>query len=68
MIISRRMRWTGHVAWERSAYEDLIGKPDGERPLRKPRSKWQNNIKVDLNGMGRVAVDWIRMDQGSDRW
>jgi hypothetical protein len=53
--------------WERSVYKDLIGKPDGQRPLGRPRSRWEDNIKVELKGMGREDVDWIRMDQGRDK-
>jgi hypothetical protein len=45
MIISKRMRWTGHVACigeEKSAYEDLIGKPDGLKSLRRPKPRWED--------------------------
>jgi hypothetical protein len=51
MIKSRRMRWTGHVArmWEtRNACRILVGKPEGRRPLGRPRRKWVDNIKIDL--------------------
>jgi hypothetical protein len=50
---SRRMRWVGHVAWMgrregRRLYKVLVGKPEGKRPLRRPRRRWEDNIKMDL--------------------
>jgi hypothetical protein len=49
MIKSRRMRWAGHLArWRRGAYRVLVGKPGGGKPLVRPRSRWKNNIKMDL--------------------
>ena len=50
-VIKSRMRWAGHVArmWERRCvYWVLVGKPDGKRPLGRPRRRWENNIKMDL--------------------
>jgi hypothetical protein len=55
MIKSRRIRWAGHVArmWaKRNAYRIFVGKPEGERPLRRPRRRWVDNIKMDLREMG----------------
>jgi hypothetical protein len=54
-IKSRRMRWTGHVARmgeKRNAYRLLVGKPEGERPLGRPRRRWVNNISMDLGEVG----------------
>jgi hypothetical protein len=51
VIKSRRLRWAGHVARmgeRRGAYRALVGKPEGRRPLRRPRRRWEDNIKVDL--------------------
>jgi hypothetical protein len=51
MIKSRRMRWAGHVARmgeKRNAYRILVGKPEGKRPLGRPRRSWVDNIKMDL--------------------
>jgi hypothetical protein len=51
MIKSRRMRWAGHVARmgeKRNAYRILVGKPEGKRPLERPRRRWVENIKLDL--------------------
>jgi hypothetical protein len=59
---SRRMRWAGHVARiseNRKAYRLLVGKPEGKRPLRKPRRRWLNNIRIDLVEVGWGDVDWI---------
>jgi hypothetical protein len=60
VIKSRRMRWTGHVACigEMSyAYGILVGKPEGKRTLRKPRHRWESNIKMDLREIGWEGVD-----------
>jgi hypothetical protein len=55
MIISRMMRWVGHVARmgkKRNAYRILVGKSEGKRPLGRPRRKWMDNIKMDLREIG----------------
>jgi hypothetical protein len=68
MIKSRRMRWAGHVAGmgeNRNAYRILVGKPEGKRPLGRPRPRWEDNIKMDLGEIGWGGVDWI--DLGEDR-
>jgi hypothetical protein len=54
-IKSRRMRWAGHVARmgeERKVYKVLVGKPEGERPLGRPRSRWEDGIRIDLREIG----------------
>ena len=55
MIKSRRLSWTGHVARieeGRSAFKILAGKPTGERPLCRPRHRWEDNIRMDLEEVG----------------
>jgi hypothetical protein len=55
VIKSRRLRWAGHVAHmgeRRGAYRVLLGKPEGRRPLERPRCRWQDNIKMDLREEG----------------
>jgi hypothetical protein len=55
MIESRRMSWVGHVVRmgeKRNAYRIFVGKPEGKRPLGRPRSRWVVNIKMDLRGIG----------------
>jgi hypothetical protein len=67
----RRMRWAGHVARmgeKRGAYKILVGRPEGRRPLWRPMHRWENNIKMDLQGVGWVGMDWIELAQDSDRW
>jgi hypothetical protein len=57
---SRRMRWAGHVACmgeERGAYRVLVGKLEGKRPLGRPRRRWVDNIRMDLQGVG-CGLDW----------
>jgi hypothetical protein len=70
IIKSRRMRWEGHVArmGERNAYRLLVGKPEGKRPLRKPRRRLVDNIRMDLGEVGWVDVDWIGVAQDRNRW
>jgi hypothetical protein len=54
-IKSRRMRWVGHVAHmgeERNIYRVLVRKPEGKRPLERPRCRWENGIKMDLREIG----------------
>jgi hypothetical protein len=53
--IKSRLRWAGHVARmgkRRGAYRVLVGKPEGRRPLRRPRRRWEDNIKVDIREVG----------------
>jgi hypothetical protein len=59
VIKSRRMRWAGHVACmgEMNAYKILVGKPEGRRPLGRPRHRWEDNIKMDLGEIGFGDVD-----------
>ena len=71
VIKSRRMRWAGHVARmgeERGVYRLLVGKPEGKRPLGRPRRKWEDNIKMDLQEAGCGSMDWIERAQDRDRW
>jgi len=56
------MRWTGHVAciWDRrGAYRVSVGRPEGKRPLGRPRSIWEDGIKMDLHDVGWGGMDWI---------
>jgi hypothetical protein len=71
IIKSRRMRWAGHVARmgeKRNMHRLLVGKPEGKRPLGKPRSRWMDNIKMDLSDIGLSVVDWIGLAQDRYRW
>jgi hypothetical protein len=71
MIKSRRMRWAGHVAQmgeTRNAYRILVGKPEGKRPLGRPRRRWMDNIKIDLRHIEWDVVDWIDLVQDRDQW
>jgi hypothetical protein len=45
-----------------------VGKPEGKRPLRKPRHRWVDNIKIDLREIGSDGVDWIDLAQDRDQW
>jgi hypothetical protein len=68
-IKSRRMRWVGHVARmgeEMNVYRVLMGKPEGKRPLGRPRHRWEDGIIMDLKETGWGSVDWIQLAQGSD--
>jgi len=48
-------------------YRVLVGKPEGKRPLERPRRRWENNIKMDLQEVGSEGVDWIDVAQDRDR-
>jgi hypothetical protein len=70
VIKSRRMRWAAHVACmreKRGAYRILVGRPQGRRPLARPRCRWEDIIKMDLQEVGR-GMDWIELVQDRDRW
>jgi hypothetical protein len=70
VIKSRRLRWVGHVARmgeRRGAYRALVGKPEGRRPLGRPRCTWEDNIKMDLREVGWGAWTgsmWLRIGTG----
>ena len=65
------MRWAGHVARMgdmRGIFRVLVGKPEGKRPLGRPRCRWEdNNIKMDLQEVGCGGMDWIELAQYRDR-
>jgi len=65
------MRWVGHVVRvgeRRCVYRILVGKPDRKRPLGRPRHRWEDNIKMDLQEVGCGGMDWIELAQDRDRW
>jgi len=71
VIKLRRMRWLGHVAhmWEkRGIYRVLVGKPESERPLGRPRHRWEDDIKMDLQEVGCGVMDWIELVQDRGWW
>jgi len=71
VIKSRIMTWAGRVARTRETggvYKILVGKPEGTRPLERPRLRWEDNIKIDLKEMGCGGIDWIELAQDRDRW
>jgi hypothetical protein len=71
VVKSRRMRWTGHVARMgegRGVRRLLMGKPEGKRPLGRPRRRWEDNIKMDFQEVGGVRGDWMELAQDRDRW
>ena len=71
VIKKRKMRWVGHVARmgeERGVYRVLVGKPEGRRPLGRPRRRCVDNIRMDLHEVGCGYMDWIGLAQDRDRW
>jgi hypothetical protein len=71
IIKSRRMRWAGHVARmgeRRGAYRNLVGRPEGRQPLGRPRHRWEDNIKMDLQELGWegawTGLSWLRIGTG----
>ena len=71
LIKSIRIIWAGHVARmgeRRGVYRVLVGKPEGKRPLGRPRRRWEDNIKMDLQEVGCGGMDWIQLIQDRERW
>jgi hypothetical protein len=65
------MRWAGHVARMgegRGVYRVMVGRPEGKRPLGRPRRRWEDSIKMDLQEVGRRCGDWMEVAQDRDRW
>ena len=70
-VIKSGMRWVGHVARmgeKVGVYRVLVGKPEGKRPLGRPRRRWEDNIKMDLQEVGCGGMDWIELAQERERW
>ena len=67
--LSKRMRWAGHVArmGGRGAHRVLVGKPEGKRPLGRPRRRWEDNINMYLQEVGGGCGDWMELAQDMDR-
>ena len=68
---SRRLRWAGHVASMeegRGVLKVLVGKPVGKRPLGRPRRRWEDNINMDLEEVGRGCGDWMELAQDRKGW
>ena len=71
VIKSRSLRWAGHVARMeegRNALKILTGKPTGKRPLGRPRRRFEVNIRMDLEGIGINAENWVDSAQDRDYW
>jgi hypothetical protein len=65
------MRWAGHVARigeDRGVYRVLVGKHVEKRPLGRPRRRWEDNIKMDLQEVGGGGGEWMELAQDRDRW
>jgi len=65
------MRWAENVVLmgeRRGVYKVLVGKPEEKRPLGRPRCRWEDNIKVDLQEVGCGGMDWIKLAQDRDGW
>jgi hypothetical protein len=65
------MKWAGHVARMgegRSVYKVLVGRPDGKRPLGRPRRRWEDNIKIECREEEIDAANWIRLAQRRFQW
>jgi hypothetical protein len=71
VIKSMRMRWAGHVARMgegRGVYRVLVRRPEGKRPLGRPRRRWEDNIKMDLKEIGIDGANWIQLAQDRVQW
>ena len=70
VVKSTRMRWAGHVVRigeGRGVYRFVVGKPEGNRPLGRPRLRWEDNIKMNFREVGGGG-DWMELAQDRDRW
>jgi hypothetical protein len=70
VVKSRRMRWAWHVVRMgegRGIQKVLVGKPEGKRPVGRPRRRWEENIEVDLQEVGGGCGDWMELAQDRDR-
>jgi len=69
-MVTRVLRWAGHVRIEegRGVHMVLVGKPEGKRTLGRPRRRWEDNIKMDLQEVGGVCGDWMELGQDRDKW
>ena len=70
-VVKSRMRWAEHVARTgegRGVHKILVGKPEGTRPLGRPRRRWEDNIKTDLQEVGGGCGDWMELAQDRERW
>jgi len=71
VVKSRRMRWAGYMARmgeDRVVHRLLVGKPEGKRPFGRPRRRWEDNIKMDLQEFGGGSGDWMELAQDRDGW
>jgi hypothetical protein len=71
MVMSRRITWALHVTCmgrKGHAYRILIRKPEGKRPLGRPRCRWEDNIRMDPRDIGWGVMDWIDLAQDRDQW
>jgi hypothetical protein len=71
VVKSRQMRWAGHVARmreDKGVHRVLVGRHKGKRPLGRPRRRWEDNIKMDLQEIGGGRGDLIDLAQDRDRW
>jgi hypothetical protein len=70
-IKSRRMMCAGHVACMgegRNVYRVLVGRPEGKRPLERPRHTWEDGLKMDLGEVGWGGMEWIHLAEDRDHW
>ena len=67
-MFMRLVRHVARMGEKRGLYRVLVGKPDGKRQFGRPRLRWENNIKIDLQEVGCGDVDWIELAQDTDRW
>jgi hypothetical protein len=71
LVKSRRMRWAEHLMRMeegRDVHRVLVGKPEGKKPLGKPRRRWEDNIKTHLQKVGGGCGDWMELAQDRDKW
>jgi hypothetical protein len=71
MIKSRTMRWAGYfvrMGEGRGVYRVLVGKPEGKRPLGRPRRRWEVNVKIDFQEVGCEGMAWTELSEDRNKW
>jgi hypothetical protein len=71
VVKSKQMRWARHVermGEDKGVHRVLVGKPERKRPLGRPRRRWEDNIKMDLQEVGGGGGNWIELAEDRDRW
>jgi hypothetical protein len=68
ILVCAHIKHVARMGEGRGVHRVLVGKPEGKRPLGRPKSRWEDNIKMDLQEVGRSSGDWMELAQDRDKW